>query len=64
MFDFLVVVHGPDIFLVEIEDGYFASLGDVDEDGVQLGGVGVFALSFLLVIDVDLFFGEIDVSWM
>ena len=62
MFDLLVVVHRPYIFLVEIEDGDFTSLGDVDQNRMQLGGIGIFALSFLLVINVDLFFGEIDVS--
>ena len=56
VFNFLIVIHGPDIFLVEIEDGDFTSLGDMDQNGVQLGRVGIFALSFLLVIDVDLFF--------
>ena len=62
MFDFLVMVHWPYIFLIEIEDGNFTSLGDVDQNRMQLGGIGIFALSFLLVINVDLFFGEIDVS--
>ena len=62
MFDLLVVVHRPYIFLVEIEDGDFTSLGDVDQNRMQLGGIGIFALPFLLIIDVDLFFGEIDVS--
>ena len=55
-------VDGPYVFLVEGEDGDFAELSDMDEDGVQLGGVVVLSLALLLVVDVDLLLGEVDVS--
>ena len=35
----LEFVDGPDVLLVEIEDGYFADLCDVYEYGVVLSGV-------------------------
>jgi hypothetical protein len=51
----VLFVEGPDILLVQLYDGYFAALRDVDEDGVQLCGVGVLALPLLLVVHVHLF---------
>jgi hypothetical protein len=57
----LEFVEGPDVLLVEINDGDLAYLSDVDENGVKLGGVVIFLLAFLLVVDVHLSLREIDV---
>lgn len=58
----LEFVDGPNVLLIEIEDGYFADLCDVYEYGVELRGVGVFFFPKVFIIDVNLFFGKIDVA--
>ena len=63
MIEFVIFVEGPDVLLVEVNNGSFAVFGHMDQNGVQLSRIGVLHLSLLLVIDVDLFLGEVDVAY-
>lgn len=51
----VVIVERPKVLLVELNDGHFDGLSDVDENGMQLGGVRVLHLSFLFVVNIHLF---------
>jgi hypothetical protein len=51
----VVIVERPKVLLVELNDRNFDGLRDVNENGVQLGGVRVLHLPFLFVVNIHLF---------
>lgn len=51
---FFEFIDRPDVFLIEFEDRYFTALSYVDENGVELGRIGIFFLALVLVFNVDL----------
>ena len=52
----IVGIERPDVLLVDLDDGYFAYLCNVDENRVKLSGVGILHFSFLFIVHVHLFF--------
>jgi|688.fasta_scaffold415816_1 hypothetical protein len=57
-------IHGPYVFLIEHKNGYLTKLCDMDKYRMKLSGIVIFFFAFLLVVNVNLFLGKINIAFI